>query len=62
MARKWIAKATAKHKGALRKALKIKKGAKIPAAKLAKAAHASGTMGRRARLAKTLRKLAKRRK
>jgi isoleucyl-tRNA synthetase len=43
-----------KKPGALRSSLGVKKGEKIPAAKLAKAAKASGKMGQRARLAKTL--------
>jgi hypothetical protein len=43
-----------KKPGALRKSLGVKKGEKIPAAKLAKAAKAPGKMGQRARLAKTL--------
>ena len=59
MATKWIQKAI-KHPGALRKTLKAKKGKRISAAKLNKAAKAKGVLGRRARLAKTLRKLSKR--
>ena len=55
---KWIKKAI-KHKGALRKSLGVKKGEKIPATKLVKAAKAKGTLGRRARLAQTLRKMHK---
>jgi hypothetical protein len=43
-----------KKPGALRSSLGVKKGEKIPAAKLAKAAKAPGKMGQRARLAKTL--------
>jgi len=58
MAEKWIQKAI-KKPGALRSALGVKKGNKIPAAKLAKAAKASGKMGQRARLAQTLKKLGK---
>lgn len=51
---KWIAGAI-KHPGALHKALHVPQGQKIPAAKLAKAAHSSNpTMRRRANLAKTL--------
>ena len=50
--KKWIAKAI-KRPGALRRALKVKKGKKIPANKLAKAAKAKGRLGRQARLAKT---------
>lgn len=61
MAKKWIQKAI-KRPGALRRALKAKKGRKIPLAKLRKAAKKGGKLGRRARLALTLRKLARRRK
>ena len=53
MARKWISGAI-KHAGALRKMLGVKKGQKIPQAKLEKAEKASGILGKRARLAKTL--------
>jgi len=56
--KKWIAKAI-KKPGALHKQLGVKKGQKIPAKKLAKAAHAGGKLGRRARLAQTLKKLHK---
>lgn len=45
------------NKGALRKSLGAKPGKPIPAAKLAKAAKAPGKLGRRARLAQTLRKM-----
>jgi hypothetical protein len=55
---KWIQKAI-KKKGALRKALGVKKGQKIPAKKLAAAAKKGGKLGQRARLAKTLKKLRK---
>lgn len=58
MATKWIQKAI-KHKGALRKALGAKKGKKISKKKLNAAAKKKGTLGRRARLAKTLSKLRK---
>lgn len=58
MAEKWIQKAI-KKPGALRKSLGVKEGQKIPAGKLAKAAKSSGTMGKRARLAQTLKKLGK---
>lgn len=58
MATKWIQKAI-KRPSALRKALKIKKGAKIPAKKLAAAAKKGGKMGQRARLAITLKKMHK---
>ena len=43
-----------KKPGALRSALGVKKGEKIPAGKLAKAAKAPGKLGQRARLAQTL--------
>lgn len=49
----WIAGAI-KHPGALHEQLGVPKGQKIPAAKLAKAAKASGKLGQRARLAQTL--------
>lgn len=55
---KWISKAI-KKPGALRKELGIKKGEKIPAKKLTKAAKAPGKMGQRARLAETLKGLRK---
>jgi len=58
---KWIQSAI-KHPGALRKQLKIKKGKKIPMSKLKAAAKKGGVLGRRARLAITLRKLSKRKK
>lgn len=53
MAEKWIQKAISKP-GALRKAMGVKAGEKIPAEKLAAAAKKPGVMGKRARLAKTL--------
>jgi hypothetical protein len=55
---KWIQKAI-KKPGALRKQLGVKKGQKIPAKKLRVAAKKKGTLGRRARLALTLKKLRK---
>ncbi len=58
MAKKWIQGAI-KHPGALRKELHAKKGKPIPAKKLAKAAKKGGTLGKRARLAETLKKLHK---
>jgi hypothetical protein len=58
MAKKWIQKAI-KHPGALHKELGVPKGKKIPAKKLNKAAKAGGKLGRRARLAKTLKGLRK---
>ena len=51
--KKWIAGAI-KHPGALHAQLGVPQGKKIPAKKLAKAAKAGGTLGRRARLAETL--------
>ena len=45
--------------GALHKQLGVPQGETIPAKKLAKAAKASGTLGRRARLAQTLKGLGK---
>ena len=52
--RKWIQGAI-QHPGALHRALHVPEGEKIPAKKLAKAAHSSNpTMRRRAALAKTL--------
>ena len=57
MAKKnWIQKAI-KKPGALRKSLKIKKGQKIPLKKLKAASKKSGKLGKRARLALTLRRL-----
>ena len=56
--KKWIQKAI-KKPGALRAQLKVPKGKKIPAKKLAKAAKAPGKLGQRARLARTLRKMKK---
>ena len=58
MAEKWIQKAI-KKPGALRSAMGVKAGQKIPAAKLAKAAKAPGKMGQRARMAQTLKGLKK---
>ena len=49
----WI-KDAIKKPGALREELGVKKGKKIPAKKLAKAAKAPGKLGQRARLAETL--------
>jgi len=53
MAEKWIQKAI-KKPGALREELGVKKGKTIPAKKLAAAAKKPGTIGKRARLAETL--------
>jgi hypothetical protein len=58
MAKNWISGAI-KKPGALRKSLGVKKGEKIPAKQLRKAAKKSGKMGQRARLAMTLRKMSK---
>ncbi len=56
--KKWIQKAIHPgKKGALKKALNVPSGEKIPAGKLAAAAKKGGKMGQRARLAMTLRKL-----
>jgi hypothetical protein len=54
--KKWIQRAI-KHKGALRRQLGVRKGETIPQAALERASRAKGTLGRRARLAKTLRKM-----
>ena len=54
----WIASAI-KKPGALRESLGIKKGETIPAAKLEAASKRPGKMGQRARLAQTLKKMAK---
>jgi hypothetical protein len=54
----WIQDAI-KKPGALRSAMGVKKGEKIPAKKLAVAAKKPGKMGQRARLAQTLSKLKK---
>ena len=58
MAKNWIAGAI-KKPGALREELHIKKGEKIPKAKLKAAAKKGGKEGKRARLAETLSKLRK---
>jgi hypothetical protein len=50
---KWIQKAI-KKPGALRKSLGVKAGKTIPAKKLSAAAQKPGTLGKRARLAETL--------
>jgi hypothetical protein len=56
LAKKWIQKAI-KHEGALHKQLGVPEDKKIPASKLNAAAEKGGKLGRRARLAKTLKKL-----
>ena len=53
--RYWI-KDAIKHPGALRKSLHAKKGENIPEDKLDTAAKKKGTLGRRARLAKLLKR------
>jgi len=55
---RWISKAI-KHPGALHKQLGVPQGKKIPAKKLSKAAGKGGKLGKRARLAQTLKKLHK---
>lgn len=54
----WI-KDAIKKPGALRESLDVKKGEKIPAKALAKAAKAPGKLGQRARLAQTLKSFSK---
>ena len=55
----WI-KGAIKHPGALHKELGVPEGQKIPAAKVAKAAHSTNpVLAQRARLAETLAKLRK---
>jgi hypothetical protein len=58
MAEKWIQKAI-KKPGALRKELGVPAGKKIPSSKLAAAAKKPGKLGKRARLAETLKGLKK---
>ena len=61
MAEKWIQKALSKKgsKGKLHRKLGVPEGKKIPAAKLEKASHAKGKLGKEVRLAETLKKLHK---
>lgn len=54
----WI-KGAIKHPGALHRDLGVPEGKKIPPGKIAAAAKAGGTLGRRARLAQTLGKMHK---
>src|SRR5262245_36375665 len=54
--KKWISKAISKP-GALHRQLGVPQGQKIPAKKLSAAASKGGTLGKRARLAETLKKL-----
>jgi len=56
MAKNFIAGAI-KHPGALHRELGVPEGQKIPASKIAKAAHAGGKLGQRARFAQTLARL-----
>jgi Protein of unknwon function (DUF3008) len=56
MAKNWIQGAI-KKPGSLRKSLGVKEGENIPAKKLAAAASKGGKLGKRARLAQTLKKL-----
>ena len=56
--KKWIQEAISKP-SALRESLGVKKGEKIPAKNLAAAAKKPGVMGKRARLAETLKGLKK---
>jgi hypothetical protein len=58
MAKNWIAGAI-KKKGALHKELNVPMDKKIPSAKLKQATKAKGKLGKRARLAETLKKLHK---
>jgi hypothetical protein len=58
MAEKWIQKAI-KKPGALRKELGVKAGKTIPAKKLYVAAQKPGILGKRARLAETLKSFKK---
>jgi len=58
---KWIQGAI-KHPGALHKSLGVPEGQPIPAKKLAKAARASGKLGKQARLAETLKGMRKSKK
>jgi len=58
MAEKWIQKAI-KKPGALHKEMGVPAGKKIPSSKLAAAAKKPGKMGKRARLAETLKGLKK---
>lgn len=56
MAKKWIQGAI-KHPGALHKELGVPQGKKIPTKKLNAAANKGGVLGRRARLAQTLKRM-----
>lgn len=61
MAKKWIARAI-RHPGALHRQLGVAQGKKIPAAKVRAAAKKGGKLGRRARLAIRLKRIAARRR
>lgn len=54
MAKEYFIQKAIKHPGALHKQLGVKSGNKIPAKRLNAAAKKGGTLGKRARLAKTL--------
>jgi hypothetical protein len=56
MAKNWI-KGAIQQPGALRRSLGVKPGKNIPAAKLEQAAKKPGKLGKRARLAETLKNL-----
>ena len=56
----WIQGAVGKHPGALHKEMGIPKDEKIPESRLKKAESAGGKLGRRARLAETLKGFHKR--
>jgi hypothetical protein len=58
MAKNWIQDAI-KKPGSLRKSLGVKKGETIPSSKLSAAAKKPGVIGKRARLAETLKGLKK---
>ncbi len=58
MGKKWIAKAI-KKPGALHRQLGVPADKPIPPGKLKAAARKSGTLGKRARLAKTLKRIAR---
>ena len=57
--KKWISGAVTEGKGKLHKKLNVPEGEKIPAKKLSAAAKKGGRLGKEARLAKTLKKLRK---
>lgn len=59
--KRWIAGAV-RHRGALHRALGVPLGQRLPLSLVRRAARAPGKLGRRARLALTLRKLRRRRR